>query len=65
MTYTFMLLMSVVTADGTPLVSVRMPYDSLAQCEAAAYSARWVIPAEHGLEATATCVRDYEQQTAT
>ena len=63
--YTILLIMAVVTSDGTPLVSVRMPFASLEQCEAAAHAARWVIPAGKGLDATATCVRDYEQQTAT
>ena len=55
------LVMAVVSTDGRELVSVRMPYPTEKACMAAALSARWVIPADHGLEAVATCVDSDDQ----
>ena len=56
------LVMSVIATDGRELVSVRMPYKTQAQCEAAAHAARWVIPAGYGLEAIAVCEPSEEGQ---
>ncbi|MCB1792612.1 MAG: hypothetical protein KDJ24_20050 [Gammaproteobacteria bacterium] len=58
------LVMAVVSTDGRELVSVRMPYETAAQCEAAAHAARWVIPDGYGLDAVAHCETDESGELA-
>ena len=61
---TVILIMSVVATDGSQLVQVRMPYETTEKCEAAAHSARWVLPAGLGLEAVAKCEAETDADIA-